>query len=200
MKHIILSVLLTGAFLCPAQAQYRFDNILYGAAYYHEYMPAERLDEDVRMMKEAGLTVVRGASFIVNFAPDRRGLVEEQVVEAAKAFGAEIKRRFGEPVASSDLKDTSQLIRFDRPETFNHVVTMEELSDGQRISAYTVEAEINGQWKTVVNGQTIGHKRIDQFPQVTATALRFTVTGAVAKPAIMKNISIFNVKNNEPHH
>ncbi len=37
----------------------RQENILYGAAYYHEYMPYERLDEDVRMMKDAGLSVVR---------------------------------------------------------------------------------------------------------------------------------------------
>jgi beta-galactosidase len=37
----------------------RQDNILYGVAYYHEYMPYERLDEDVRLMKEAGISVVR---------------------------------------------------------------------------------------------------------------------------------------------
>ncbi len=34
-------------------------NVLYGAAYYNEYMPYERLDKDVAMMKDAGLTVVR---------------------------------------------------------------------------------------------------------------------------------------------
>jgi beta-galactosidase len=33
--------------------------ILYGAAYYHEYEPTERLDQDVAMMKAAGLNVVR---------------------------------------------------------------------------------------------------------------------------------------------
>jgi beta-glucosidase/6-phospho-beta-glucosidase/beta-galactosidase len=33
--------------------------ILYGAAYYHEYEPYERLDQDIAMMKEAGLNVVR---------------------------------------------------------------------------------------------------------------------------------------------
>ncbi len=37
----------------------KLDNILYGAAYYHEYMPYDRLDEDVRLMKEAGVSVVR---------------------------------------------------------------------------------------------------------------------------------------------
>jgi beta-galactosidase len=40
-------------------AQYKFDNILYGAAYYHEYMPSDRLAEDIWMMKDAGLSVVR---------------------------------------------------------------------------------------------------------------------------------------------
>ncbi len=33
--------------------------ILYGASYYHEYMPYERLEQDVQLMKEAGLSVVR---------------------------------------------------------------------------------------------------------------------------------------------
>jgi beta-galactosidase len=37
----------------------RFDNILYGVAYYREYMPDERLETDVQMMKDAGISVVR---------------------------------------------------------------------------------------------------------------------------------------------
>jgi len=36
-----------------------FDNVLYGVAYYQEYMPSERLDEDIKLMKEAGISVVR---------------------------------------------------------------------------------------------------------------------------------------------
>src|SRR6266566_4133067 len=47
----------------PAQQQkiqpVPMKNVLYGAAYYHEYEPYERLDKDVAMMKDAGLTVVR---------------------------------------------------------------------------------------------------------------------------------------------
>ena len=41
------------------EGNYTFDSPLYGAAYYSEYTPTDRLDEDVRLMKEAGLTVVR---------------------------------------------------------------------------------------------------------------------------------------------
>lgn len=35
------------------------NEILYGAAYYDEYMPYERLDKDVEMMKKAGMNLVR---------------------------------------------------------------------------------------------------------------------------------------------
>ncbi len=42
----------------PAQAP-KLDTILYGASYYHEYMPYERLEQDVQLMKEAGFNVVR---------------------------------------------------------------------------------------------------------------------------------------------
>jgi beta-galactosidase len=44
----------------PATAsQPDFPTVLYGAAYYHEYMPYERLDKDVQMIKAAGFNVVR---------------------------------------------------------------------------------------------------------------------------------------------
>jgi beta-galactosidase len=44
----------------PAWAeQPRMDTLLYGVSYYHEYMPYERLKEDVRLMEKAGINVVR---------------------------------------------------------------------------------------------------------------------------------------------
>ena len=47
-----------GAQTAPASPQ-DFPTVLYGAAYYHEYMPYERLEKDVAMMKAAGFNVVR---------------------------------------------------------------------------------------------------------------------------------------------
>ncbi|MGH7744117.1 MAG: beta-galactosidase, partial [Candidatus Dormibacteria bacterium] len=37
----------------------RMDTILYGVAYYPEYMPYDRLDQDVELMQKAGINVVR---------------------------------------------------------------------------------------------------------------------------------------------
>ena len=48
------------AFMQSAIAQQvNINKLLYGVAYYDEYMPYERLDKDVQMMKDAGINVVR---------------------------------------------------------------------------------------------------------------------------------------------
>ncbi len=35
------------------------DKLYYGVAYYREYMPYERLEKDIEMMKKANINVVR---------------------------------------------------------------------------------------------------------------------------------------------
>ncbi len=48
----------------------KMDTILYGVAYYPEYMPTDRLDLDVGMMQKAGISVVRvGESTWSNWEP-----------------------------------------------------------------------------------------------------------------------------------
>lgn len=42
-----------------AEPTVHLPTIYYGAAYYHEYEPYERLDDDIKLMKAAGLNVVR---------------------------------------------------------------------------------------------------------------------------------------------
>ncbi len=76
--------------------------VLYGAAYYHEYMPAERLDEDIRLMKRANLTVVRlGESTWSSWEP-RDGQFEfawmDRIVDAMHKAG--IKVIMGTPTYS----------------------------------------------------------------------------------------------------
>jgi beta-galactosidase len=43
----------------PTFAPDKMETVLYGVAYYPEYMPYERLDRDVELMQKAGITVVR---------------------------------------------------------------------------------------------------------------------------------------------
>ena len=56
-KNNLIGILLLLSSCVFSQA--RFDKLLYGVAYYYEYMPYERLDKDVQMMKDCGINVVR---------------------------------------------------------------------------------------------------------------------------------------------
>ena len=55
MTRTLLFLFLAAVAACAQ----KMPTVLYGASYYHEYMPSERLDQDVELMKKAGLTVVR---------------------------------------------------------------------------------------------------------------------------------------------
>jgi beta-galactosidase len=54
-----LLVLLMIVVRAAGQAFPALDTLRYGAAYYYEYMPTDRLSKDVRMMKAAGVNTVR---------------------------------------------------------------------------------------------------------------------------------------------
>ena len=59
---ILLFTLVLLAALSPASyagSPPKFGTVLYGASYYWEYMPVERLEQDVRLMEKLGITFVR---------------------------------------------------------------------------------------------------------------------------------------------
>src|SRR4030042_1882837 len=96
MKTILS--LLFGLFFLPlcskAQSLQRFDNILYGVAYYHEYMPYERLDEDIRLMKESGISVVRVGESTWSLFEPREGEFEfawmDRIIDKMHAAGLKV--------------------------------------------------------------------------------------------------------------
>ncbi len=58
--HRTLFCLLLAAVTAQAHAQVKLpQTILFGAAYYDEYTPTDRVEEDARMMQDAGISVVR---------------------------------------------------------------------------------------------------------------------------------------------
>jgi len=59
MKRFLILLTIVFFGLQPGVAQFKPGKLLFGVAYYDEYMPYERLDTDVQMMKEAGINVVR---------------------------------------------------------------------------------------------------------------------------------------------
>jgi beta-galactosidase len=101
LKLRLIFLLIIGVTNLHAQSA-KFNTILYGAAYYHEYMPYERLEKDVQLMTEAGISVVRlGESTWSLFEP-KEGVFEyawmDRVIDRMHKAG--IKVIFGTPTYS----------------------------------------------------------------------------------------------------
>ena len=79
-----------------------FSEILYGTCYYHEYMPYDRLQEDVKLMKEGGVSVVRlGESTWSLFEPTNGTFEFDWMDRTIEAFhNAGIKVILGTPTYS----------------------------------------------------------------------------------------------------
>lgn len=70
------------------------EKILYGAAYYDEYMPCERLEEDIKMMKKAGINTVRIAESTWSTCEPQEGVFDfshvEKVMDAMEEAGISV--------------------------------------------------------------------------------------------------------------
>jgi alpha-L-fucosidase len=146
------------------------------------------------------LTVGRGGQLMLGLAPDRRGLLPESDVKRLEEFGRAIAKRYGTNLAQKGPGEggpDTQLafdgdpdtfwsapagshhatleVSFDKPVTFDHVLLMERLNNGQHVQSFRVEAWDKRGWHTVVTGNTIGHKRIDGFERRTTSGMRLNI-------------------------
>lgn len=143
-----------------------------------------------KLMQEYYASVGRGANFLQSLVPDKRGLIDDDRVKALAEFGAEVRRRFGSPIARTDsskgwLEPGVLEIDLGGAKKITHVIIEEEIAKGQHILKYAVDVFADGTWKTVAEGQSIGRKRIERIePAITAEKVRFRVVQANAIPSI----------------
>ena len=72
----------------------RTEKLYYGAAYYDEYMPTSRVDEDMRLMKDAGMNVIRIAESTWSTWEPREGEFDftslHRMLRGAKKYGIDV--------------------------------------------------------------------------------------------------------------
>lgn len=90
-----------------------------------------------------------------------------------------------------NVRTASLMIDFGKPTRINRFLAQEYIRLGQRIESFRLEGFVDGAWREVATGTTIGYKRIVRFPSVETARLRFTITGAKACPTI-SNIGAYN--------
>lgn len=137
-------------------------------------------------------SVGRNATLIIGLTPNPDGLLPEGDVKRLKEWGTEIQRRFSLPLAQTSGEGEELRLSLPEARTVNYYILQEDIRRGERIRSYQIEARINGQWKTVARGTSVGHKRIEKFEPVKATDFRVVVNRYTDKPCI-QNFSIYHV-------
>ena len=131
-------------------------------------------------------SVGRNTNLLIGIVIDTRGLVPETDVRALKSFGEEIKKRFDRSLLETSGEGEHVVLNFDAPTNVNHVMIMEDITQGERIRVYLIEGKIDGKWTPIATGQSVGHKRIQQFDEKTVMGLRLSVQDYIAVPKIRK--------------
>lgn len=139
-------------------------------------------------------SVGRNATLIVGLTPNPQGLIPAGDVARLEEWGAEIRRRFGTPLAYAAANGQKKLtLKLEEAHPVNYYMIQEDISQGERIRAYRVEARVDGKWITVGRGSSVGHKRIDTIPETKARDFRLVIEQCTAAPQI-RNFSVFQVR------
>ncbi len=139
-----------------------------------------------------------GSVFLLNASPDTTGLIPEGDMQRYREFGIEIKRRFDKPIAEiKSQKGRSIVVKFDKPTRINHTIIMEDYSEGERIREYNIEGLSDGRWVKLVDGISVGRKKIDYFEDVEVDQLRLVINKAAAEP-IIRSFSAYYVNKFQP--
>jgi alpha-L-fucosidase len=93
--------------------------------------------------------------------------------------------------ATSDSQTTGELtVNFDKETEVNRILLQEYIKLGQRVQEFKVSAMVNGMWKPLIDGTTIGYKIIRKFPVVKTSKIRIAIIKSKACPVI-SNIELF---------
>ncbi|BDD07578.1 hypothetical protein FUAX_00100 [Fulvitalea axinellae] len=159
-------------------------------------------------------SVGKNSLLLLNLPPDKRGLIHENdvatLLETRRILegtfknnllsGAEISAdnatadNPAKTVLDSDKlsywttdgEATTGTLNFvlPKPKTFDRALLQEAIREGQRVESFVIEAKVEGDWKTLFEGTTIGYKRLLRFEKTTAQEVRLRITGARLNPAI----------------
>ena len=118
---------------------------------------------------------------LLNIPPDRRGLIHEADIKRLKEFADYRQQTFADNRVKNGRKYWSTtsggeaVYALKSKSEINLVMLQEDITKGQRVEAFTVEALTDNGWKEVGKGTTIGYKRMLRFPAVNANKLRVRI-------------------------
>lgn len=164
--------------------------------FYHQYQ-----DKEVKTLEHLVdiyyKSVGRNSVLLLNIPPDTRGMIHE--IDAQRLLEL---RKYLDDTFSTDFslgpkkiwkasEGSSMILDVTPGHSFNTFMIREDISRGQRVEGFTLEAWKDGQWEKIAEGTTIGYKRLLRFPDTQASKVRVTIT-ATRLTALISEMGLYS--------
>jgi alpha-L-fucosidase len=157
-------------------------------------------------------SVGRGANFLLNVPPDRRGQIHPNDSASLMEFRELLEKNFSDPypyIAMSDGKEISGKLRdndassyiqldagnglalgFADPVKINCIELRENLAQGQRAKSIRIQLMDGDKVLNEIQATTIGRKRLLTFPATTVKYIRIMIDEAKG-PVLLGEVEVF---------
>lgn len=115
-------------------------------------------------------SVGRNSLLLLNVPPTPEGLLHEVDIARLKAMRQALDRTFAHDLVS-DTRTSGNVAELQLAGEANVICLQEKIEQGQRISRFTMEAD----GAPLIEGTTVGYKRLLRIPTTSARTLRITV-------------------------
>ncbi|ADV42493.1 alpha-L-fucosidase [Bacteroides helcogenes] len=121
---------------------------------------------------------------LLNIPPDTRGLIHENDVKRIKELSDYLKSTFARNyvrkgnAAWQGASGAARLYDVRKAALVNTFMIQEDISKGQRVESFLVEAFNDGAWHHLAEGTTVGYKRLVRFSDSRPERIRVTVRSA----------------------
>lgn len=148
-----------------------------------------KLKTPKQLLEAYNSSIGLGANLLVNLTPDRSGKLPAAEMSMLESFGADLEARFGEPKGQVSSKDRWEegdtlVLNLGKTTRVERIVIEEELSRGQRVRQYQIEAWGDWKWQKIGEGESIGRKRIHEIDPIDTSKLRLRIMESSPLPQI----------------
>jgi len=135
-------------------------------------------------------SVGRNSKLLLNVPPTPEGILHPRDVESLRGMRATLEVMFATDLAAgrrvqwrrTSARSGVASVQLATPVAVAVLDLRERIAEGQRVAAYTVEGRVDGVWRELSRGTTIGYRRLTRWTPVTLDAISVTVTEAVEPP------------------
>ena len=126
-------------------------------------------------------SVGRNSVLLLNIPPDRRGLIHEIDAERIASLRDYLDSSFATNFVRGRVdywranEGDSRVFEVEEGAVVNTLLLAEDIERGQRVERFAVEAFVNGKWRHIAEGTTIGYKRLLRFSDCRAERIRITI-------------------------